>query len=697
MSRPIADSRADLRLGAVLAAAAIVAVATTRLAVHIAPSYGLLGFTALLLTAALAAPERRRPMLAVAGSAFAGLAASHVLFRPGMPQVHDLDHVWGLWAYARAVHAGHPVPMWLPDLGAGMPLLQFYGPVNFMMALPGVLAGAAPVTLWKEAFVQAGVLSAIATLAGARLLGAGWRASLIAACAMAFAPWRLTVFNLRGAMGEATALIFAPLVAASALALLRERSRAAGWTLAASVALLIPTHLLTLFCLSIVLIPTALAQEAALRRDRGTVPAPLLNRLAGAAAPVVLATGLLAVWWLPALAEGTFTSLSLQTETHGYLVFDEHGLKFPDLAVRRAWDTQRLSLKLSDRAAGSEGQQMPFYIGAVLFGAALTAPWWSRSRATWAPATGAAAGVLFASAPVAAVMTFLPSIHKIQFPWRFLTAASIFAAYAVALGVAAVLDTPRSWKRLIPVLALPALLICDAAPYTGAAGWIAPYHGVTHWVRREGVAPDAPFDVAMRAVAQDWSNARGLVRVGGLSFPPDDSTTPVALFWIPYVEWTTPAIYHGFMSARGPRDFAEAGVTKFFLEKRDQPAAVAALPYATFENSSGVADAGAFTRGYGRITLRPDVPDGGARLVLREQAFPGWEARVDGHEATIAATPLGFMALDLPAGIHDVVLEFTAHTMPRRAGLGISALTLVLAGIFARKRGLSPRSSSRRG
>ena len=44
--------------------------------------------------------------------------------------------------------------------------------VSFLLALPGVFAGLAPVALWKEAMVQSAVLSALATLVGARVLGA---------------------------------------------------------------------------------------------------------------------------------------------------------------------------------------------------------------------------------------------------------------------------------------------------------------------------------------------------------------------------------------------------------------------------------------------------------------------------------------------------------------------------------------------
>ena len=428
---------------------------STGLAVHIAPNLALLFCAASVLTAALCAPKSWRPWVAVVSAIVAGLAASHVLLRPGLPQVHDPIHVWGLWAYARAARAGFILPAWIPDLGAGMPLLQFYGPVNFFLVLPGVLAGLAPVALWKEAMVQASVLSALATLFGARLLGAGWRASSIAACAMAFSPWRLAVLNLRGALGEVTALVFAPLVAASALAMFRRPSRFAAWSLGVAVALLIPTHLITLFCLAVVLFPVLVAQELALRSSPDPERAPLMRRAMTAVAPAAFALGIVAVWWVPALFEAKYTSLPLQTESHRYFVYDEHGLGASDLVMRREWDTLRASLTRTDRANGLEGKQMPFYVGALLFGAALTAPFWSRSRATWAPACGAAVSVFFSTAQAAAVMTHLPFVHTIQFPWRFLTAGSVFAAYAIALGASAVLSEPRRWVRLLPVLALP--------------------------------------------------------------------------------------------------------------------------------------------------------------------------------------------------------------------------------------------------
>jgi hypothetical protein len=667
------------RLGIVLGVAGVLAIATTRGSVHIPPTWEALMVAAAAIVASLLVPERWRRPAAIGAAIVAALASAHVLFRAGLPQVHDPDHMWGLWAYARAVRAGHPLPTWIPWIGAGMPLLGFYGPVSFLSSLPGVLLGLAPVGIWKLTMAQASVLAALGALAGARLLGASWRGSAIAACALALSPWRLTVVDYRGALGEAVAFAWAPVVAAAAIAMCRAPSRRMAAWLTGSVALLIPTHLITTFCLGVVLVPVLLIDALAVRGGG------FVRRFGLAVGSAALGAGLVAAWCVPALTESGATTLPMQTRENTYFVYAQHGLSVPDVTVRRAWDRLRPSLLRRDRAAGGEGEQMPFYAGSVVLALGLTAPWWSRSRRTWGLAAGTGIALAMALAPVADVVTHLPLVDHVQFPWRFLSAAAVLGALSAGVGIGSIVDdAPLSWRAALPALAVPVLLFLDAAPYTGAAGWIPPYRGVTHWARVPGSDPTGPFDATRRAVPVEFPPG-AMVRVGDLDLPPDTTATPVELGWIAYVEWTTPAFYRPLLNSRGPEDFGEAGISRFFVADRERPIEIPARPYATL---NGV-DAGPFTRGVGRIELRPSVPEGGAQLVVREQAFPGWKARVDGREAAIGTGALGFMTLELPAGSHEVVLDYTQGTPARRIGLAISALSLGL--------GVWLRSSSRRG
>ena len=662
------------RLGIVLGVAGVLAIATTRGSVHIPPTWEALLVASAAIVVSLLVPERWRREAAVGAAVVAALASAHVLLRPGMPQVHDTDHVWGLWAYARAARDGHPFPTWIPWIGAGMPLLGFYGPVSFLSSLPGVLWGLAPVGIWKLTMAQASVLAAVGALTGARWLGASWRGSAVGACALALAPWRLTVVDYRGALGEAVAFAWAPMVAAAAIAMCRAPSRRVGAWLVLSVALLVPTHLVTTFCLGAVLVPVLLVDAWAMRAE---APAsPFLRRFGLAAGAAVLGAGLVAVWCVPALTESGATTLPMQTRENTYFVYAQHGLSVPDVAVRRAWDRLRPSLLRRDRAAGGEGEQMPFYAGTVVLALGLSAPWWSRSRRTWGLAAGTAIALAMALAPLADVATHVPLVDRVQFPWRFLSTAAVLAALAAGVGIGSIVgDAAVSWRTVLPVLAMPVLLFLDAAPYTGAAGWIPPYRGVTHWARVPGADPTGPFDATRRAVPVELPPG-ATVRVGDLDLPPDTTATPVELGWIAYVEWTTPEFYRPLLDARGPEDFGEAGISRFFVADRERPIEIAAKPYATLD---GV-DAGSFTRGVGRIELHPP---GGGKLVVREQMFPGWRARVDGRDAAIATASLGFMTLELPAGSHDVVLEYTQGTPARRVGLAISVVSLAI-GVWLR-------------
>jgi hypothetical protein len=84
--------------------------------------------------------------------------------------------------------------------------------------------------------------------------------------------------------------------------------------------------------------------------------------------------------------------------------------------------------------------------------------------------------------------------------------------------------------------------------------------------------------------------------------------------------------------------------------------------------------------------VRAVVPEPGARLVVREQAFPGWRARIDGAGATTPIDHRGFLALDLPPGDHAIVLRYGFGTWPRRLGITLSLLALVSGVVGVRSR-----------
>lgn len=653
--------------------------------VHREPSLVWLACAAFAAIAAILLPESARRLGAPAAALAAGIAAGHVLLRAGVPHVHDLHHLAGIWAYGSSVHEGSILPLWIPHLGFGMPLLVFYGPVNFLLTLPWILAGLDPVGAWKASMLAAHAGSALSAYAAARILGAGARGGVVAAVALAFSPWRLCVADYRGAVAEANAFLFLPLVAAGVVRSLSSPTRPLAILTAAATGLLILTHPLSVLTLGLALVPAAVV---AWWRPSPACEWPRGRRLAATAAPLAVAAGLTAAWWVPALVETRHTALPERTVASAYFRYDEHGLAPRDLFSRRLWDRRRFALTDTQRAAGGEGQQMPFYFGIVLLAGAGLYAAASRHRTAVALAGSSLLAVALSSSALEAAGS-LPGIGTLQFPWRFLTPASVLAA--LAIGVA--LDRLSEIRRWGPIALAAgiAALVWDGAPYTGAADTIPAYRGIVH-----AYLPDPKWthwDESVQLVPVEVPRGAGVFRVADLMLPPSDYATPIDLTRPHYPEWLTPVLFAEYFATFDPARLGPAGISRFFVERRRDPVPIAAAPYASLRSGSGEA-AVPFERASGRIVVRAEVPPPGGRLVVREQSFPGWTAQVDEGASTPTGDTGGFLSAELSPGSHRVVFEFGGGTPSRRSGLASSLLTLagVLAWGFAVRPGARPRA-----
>ena len=76
-------------------------------------------------------------------------------------------------------------------------------------------------------------------------------------------------------------------------------------------------------------------------------------------------------------------------------------------------------------------------------------------------------------------------------------------------------------------------------------------------------------------------------------------------------------------------------------------------------------------------------PAGGAELVVRQNWFPRWRARINGGEVPVERTPEGYMRVPLPAGPVHVGLAYTLQppdAAARAAGLlGLVCVLLLVA------------------
>jgi hypothetical protein len=80
---------------------------------------------------------------------------------------------------------------------------------------------------------------------------------------------------------------------------------------------------------------------------------------------------------------------------------------------------------------------------------------------------------------------------------------------------------------------------------------------------------------------------------------------------------------------------------------------------------------------------------------LQQFWFPGWAAKIDGHEANaIASGPHAVVSCDVPAGDH--VVEFRYQGLPqRRVGLAISLLSATVAAGILVSIGRPPKKNTR--
>lgn len=316
--------------------------------------------------------------------------AAAILCAPGFLWGPGESHSWiynVLWTrqIAEGFARGELYPRWFPESfsGLGSPTFYFYAPFAHWIA--GGLE-----------FLGLSTRRAVQLLSYALLLGSGlamyaWlrfrgTLPLLGAILYMAAPYHLADLYVRGALAEAAAFVWLPLIAMGIELLPRRKGVV---LLAAAFAGLILSHLPTalLACVFLIL-PLAVWRAV-------KTPAIIAPGIAAA----VLGAGLSAVYWLPAL--------TLQ----GRISTDLLWSPYYQPATWFAWRLSPLNLAL--------------FAGAALGWTLLAAP----SRTFWSWIT------LISALAALGLIPFvwdLPLLAKAQFPWRLLVVVEFAAITAIA-------------------------------------------------------------------------------------------------------------------------------------------------------------------------------------------------------------------------------------------------------------------------
>jgi hypothetical protein len=78
--------------------------------------------------------------------------------------------------------------------------------------------------------------------------------------------------------------------------------------------------------------------------------------------------------------------------------------------------------------------------------------------------------------------------------------------------------------------------------------------------------------------------------------------------------------------------------------------------------------------------LLATTSEGTGLMVLSENAYPGWRARIDGTETPIYRADVALQAVVVPAGVHRV--EFTMQSRSLRTGMIVSAVAAIVIGVL---------------
>jgi hypothetical protein len=654
------------------------------------PPRPLVAVAAALLVGILAAAGGRRPKmwLDLPAAAFLGIAASHILLSPGLPFGHDtLHHVWGVWAVAREAAAGHPAPIWLHGLGFGIPLLQFYGPVPFFVALPFSLAGLAPADALKAAFLFFGALAAAGTyFAVARWTG-DRRAALVAATAYAFSPYRLLDVHFRAAFGEIAGLAVLPLVLLLGAAAVRK----GGWgrlaAAAAAAGLIVVTHPISALIAALGLGIWTLAELVMDRRD-------VLARIGRLAGVWILGAALAGFFVVPFAADSRYTGVGRLARGDERSIFAGYGLTPGNLLERRFWMGLQGTMPEGDPRDGTDGE-MPYYFGLILLALAPLGAGLGRlpgeedgTRVPRGIAWMTLAALALSIRPVArAASLVFPPLAVLQFPWRLLGLASLGAAVLAGAATARLLrpletGAGQRWQRwalLVPGI-LAALLIFDAFPYMGAPGWFPGYEGFSH-----------PRQLPTGGWEQVPIGPPYPVRSTGLVLPPADPRIDTSYFCCAYPEFETPLAVALSKPPRQSDVLVRAGVGLFVRPGGTQKLVrLPAAPYAAWRRGRGPIEPRAFTRSGGEIRVALDGRPG--LVTVLEEYFPGWQMLMGKEWKEVRPTRTGLLRARVVAGQTEARFRFKRWTRPRIAGWTLTGLTalILLTGL------IGPALSARR-
>lgn len=418
------------------------------------------------------------------------ITTSWALFNTEFFRVHDYVHAARIGEMLTGFQEGQLPVRWSANFGYGygMPLFEFYAPLPFIVGAFFFWLKIDVVVVVKLLYILANLL----TWAGAYFLGRyllGKVEGVFIAFAYTLAPYRAVNLYVRGALSEAWAMMALPWVLLG-IVLTVQRHKYGFWVLLAGLVTLMLSHNLT----TLMFVPMSLLFGLGYvlwwryEHQSKTSQKEALHSVGKLAGAYALSIGLTAFYLFPALVEKDFTKIG--SIFSGYFHYSHHFLYIrqffsstwgfggsnwgPDDGISFFLGYgQLLGLALAIAASiylliKTKKKSLPklFWVGSIaaLFGLSCFMTL-LRSKVIW---------------------DTVPLLAMIQFPWRWLSVASLMLAILGGIGVS-LLQTQR--LRVIATAVLCIVMVATTWNYFRPENYMSNPHDLYYTdpekIRRE--------------------------------------------------------------------------------------------------------------------------------------------------------------------------------------------------------------------
>lgn len=378
--------------------------------------------------------------------------------------MHDDTQVARVIVIGKALRNGQFPVRWVSDLGYGYgyPIFNFYGPLPYYVGGFLYLWGVPALIATKFMFVAGSLLAGVTMyVLIAEIAGAA--AGVVSAIAFVYAPYHAVQVFVRGAAGEFWAMAFLPLVVWGLLTI-REfpRRRSAIFWGGVGFAGVILSHTIVGYVTALFyLVGLALYCLILLFRKQFHV-----SRMTHYVLLLAVALGLSAFFWIPALTEMNWTSVSGQIGPSAN--FRDHFVCLSQL-WNAPWGFGGSISGCQDGLSFKLGKLQVLLALAGLIG------WWAKRRMvpkagySVLVALGITLGALFFMLPPSEFLwNVMPFSVYIQYPWRFLS----FAVLGLSMlgGMILIVTKRRIIQWLITGFIVVAVIMINAKWFRGQYG-----------------------------------------------------------------------------------------------------------------------------------------------------------------------------------------------------------------------------------